>query len=125
MPFKSKLNACFIVGRDLIELVDTLIYFDNRSRELFVVPVGFICNGASIPQALWSMFGSPFDFELRQSAVLHDLLYRNNAITKIASDQMFYDALRETGMSYFKAQSLFIGVKVFGNKAYNKKQESI
>ena len=124
MPFRNKLDSEFVVGKNLLRLSSDLIYYDNRSSQLFVIPAGFICDGASIPQSLWVVFGSPFDFEYRKAAFLHDFLYRNAVISKAEADQLFYDALREIGLGYTKAQSIYLAVKFFGKSSYTAIQRA-
>jgi hypothetical protein len=40
----------------------------------YVVPSGYVSDGASIPRPLWSLVGSPFCSEWREGAYLHDHL---------------------------------------------------
>jgi len=115
--FKTELMASFIPKTDLLMLWEPLEYYDPRSERLFVVPVGFTTDGASIPQSLWHIFGHPYSKEVREAAVIHDYLYANLkelSVIREDADQILYDAAREIGMSYPKAQSFFIAVRAFG-----------
>ena len=118
MPFESELEASFLSGKNEIFLTMPLHYYDNRSRELFIVPEGFICDGASIPRIAWSAVGHPFTYKVRESAVLHDFLYRNRVVKRKRADQIFYDALREQGMDNEAAQIFYLAVRAGGAAAY-------
>lgn len=120
MPFKTDLKSDFITGADEIILEIDLVYYDNRSRETFVIAPGFVCNGASIPRFLWSVLGHPFQYVARRPAILHDWLYRNKVVKRKVADQMFYDALIEEGMEADKAQLFYAGVRIGGSDAYKK-----
>ena len=124
MTFKTHPEVSMITGKDLLVLNERLEYYDVRSKELFVVEVGFTYDGATIPQIFWGVLGSPFDADYRLSSGLHDFLYRNKVVSKKHADQMFYDALRESGVGYCRAQSMYLAVKMFGQKAYDKKMEN-
>ena len=123
MPFRTQPEIAILYGRDLMILHDRLEYFDYREHQLFVIEEGFIYDGASIPKPLWSIIGSPFDADFRLPSALHEFLYRNEVISKERADQMFYDALRGTGVGYLKAQSMYLAVKLFGRGNYDKKME--
>jgi hypothetical protein len=40
----------------------------------WTAPAGFVFDGATIPRALWTVFGDPFIGDYRRAAVIHDLL---------------------------------------------------
>ena len=120
MPFLNKLHAEFVPGQDNIKLVGPLDYFDNRSDQLFVIPKGFTCDGASIPKFLWSVLGHPFRSDVRCAAILHDFLYRNAVVKRKVADQMFYDAMIESGCEIAKAQTLHAGVRFGAGDVYKK-----
>lgn len=121
MPFKTELKTDWIKNTDTIILERDLVYYDNRSKQVFVIPVGFISDGASIPQFLWSVMGHPFQADVRKAAVLHDFLYRHQVVRRKVADQMFYDALCEEGLNENKAQMFYAGVRVGGASSYRRK----
>ena len=124
MTFRTYPEISLVKGKDLLVLDERLEYYDVRSKELFVIEAGFTYDGASIPQMCQSFVGSPFDEEFRLASGLHDFLYRNKVVSKQRADQMFYDALIESGVSYYKAQAMYLGVKAFGRNAYDKKMKN-
>ncbi len=54
-------------------LVEDLIYQDARGRTC-LVPIGFECDGASVPRFLWALY-PPFGEAYEPAAWLHDWLY--------------------------------------------------
>lgn len=75
---------------------------------------GLVFDGASIPQALWSIVGSPYTGLYRRAAVIHDYyctyLYRKWESVHRA----FYDAMITDGVSKFKALAMYYAVFRFG-----------
>jgi hypothetical protein len=118
--FQNILNAKYIDNKDILILNNELIYYDPRSKQLIIIPIGFESDGASIPQFMWSIVGHPFQKNVRPAAILHDYLYRNKLFTRKRCDQIFYDAMRYETVSYFKAQSFYISVRNFGKLSYKK-----
>jgi len=116
--FKSIPEIEFVPKSNNIVLINELKYHDLRSNKLFIVPAGFTCDGASIPKFAWSIVGHPFSKKVRAGAVLHDWLYRNGVVPRGEADQIFYDALREYNMGYFKAQAFYMAVRTFGGSSY-------
>ena len=121
MPFTSKLKCDFVPLSDNIILTAELAYRCDRSQQVFVVPQGFVSDGASIPRVLWPIIGQPFDFRWRKEAVLHDFFYRaeHKIVSRKLADQIFYDSLRDNGLRYTKAQSMYIGLRLFGWAAWS------
>ena len=119
MPFKSDLDCGWIKGKNKIYLEKTLEYWDNRSKQLFVIPIGFESDCASIPKILWTIVGHPFQAKSRRPSVLHDFLYTNRVVKRKVADQMFYDALIEEGMEEIKAQAFYLCVRLYGKKIYD------
>lgn len=116
MPFITTISCRFIPGSNTLELLEPLIYDCPRTRQRFVVPVGTQSDGASIPKLAWSIIGHPFDPRWRKEAVLHDWFYRleYKIVSRKMADQLFYDGLRTKGLSYTKAQSMYLAVRSFG-----------
>src|SRR4051812_20668644 len=52
---------------------------DLRNRDqrgvVWTAPAGSVIDGASIPRALWSFMGGPFEGKYRNASVLHDVAY--------------------------------------------------
>lgn len=98
-----------------------LSYLDPRNR-VWPVPAGFKTDGASIPRFLWSFIGSPFNGAYRLPALFHDAAYCTPGVKRAEADRMFYDAMREEGVSFVKAQLMWAGVRVGGAAPYAEAQ---
>jgi Protein of unknown function (DUF1353) len=95
--------------------------------DVFTVPPGFRCDGASIPRRLWSVpgIGHPLENGNVRAAVLHDFLLsllrvslaRGVAFTGVsrkAADGLFYAALRADHKPLWAAATMWAGVRAAG-----------
>ena len=55
-------------------LLNELRYTDPKGV-VWIAPAGSVIDGASIPRALWSFMGGPFEGKYRNASVLHDVAY--------------------------------------------------
>lgn len=95
---------------------DYLTVFVNG--KLVKVPKGFKTNLASIPRALWSFYAPQYT-DFVAPAVLHDYLYSNNLLgNRKYADDVFYSALRETGVSVITSLIFWVTVRTFGWSHY-------
>lgn len=96
-------------------LAQDLLYVSNKFPNV-LVPAGFETDFASVPKVLWSLIG-PIG---RQSlpAIVHDYLYVLGEGKKEDADNLFYEALRQQGMSRWKAYLMYVGVKLGGKGNY-------
>jgi hypothetical protein len=99
-------------GRTM-QLVEPFSYTDPDGR-VWAVPAGFLTDGASIPRALWSTVGGPFEGPYRVAALLHDYVcaIHTTAGERQAGDRMFYRACLCAGCSDAEARRLFAGVRL-------------
>lgn len=90
--------------------------------KMFVVPAGFQCDGASVPRFLWSTVSPQIDHRTLRGAVAHDYLYRNElpGWTRKEADELFYELIRADGLSWWKSQKVYWGVRLFGGSAWQK-----
>ena len=72
MSFKTEL-CLKVIGHQAYAVVEPLVY-DNGLLIIQVNPQ-FDFDGASVPQALWSLGLSPMTGGYQRSACLHDALY--------------------------------------------------
>jgi hypothetical protein len=93
-----------------------------QGREL-TVPAGFQCDGASVPRFLWSSVSPAIDPRTIRAAVVHDYLYRNapENWTRKDADELFYDFIREDGLSWWASQKAYWGVRLFGGSSWKGK----
>jgi hypothetical protein len=88
-------------------------WFEDKAGKRWVAPKGSIVNGASIPEALWSLVGSPYTGDYRRASIVHDVACDDPQISREArevADDMFYEACLAGGCSSFQAKLLRAGV---------------
>src|SRR3979490_535689 len=78
-------------------LLNELRYTDPKGV-VWIAPAGSEVDGASIPRALWSFFGGPFEGKYRNASVLHDVAYDQKNHPPAEVDRMFYNAMRCSGV---------------------------
>lgn len=85
--------------------------------ETIKVPEGFKTDLASVPRlpVVYLAMGNTG----HKAAVLHDWLYATNSYKRAVCDCYFYHALRESGINYFQAQAMYMGVRIGGWQPYN------
>lgn len=101
------------------------------------VPVGFRTNFASIPRGFRNLL--PINGAHRLAAVFHDYLYSQSGelsdvsmfidvrgdykttnkpqtvfYTRAQADRVFYDLMRNEGVGFIKARTMYLGVRMFG-----------
>jgi hypothetical protein len=90
------------------------ISYTNAAGEDWPVPVGAWLDGASIPQALWSIIGGPFEGKYRDGSIVHDHYCIIRTRTWKATHRMFYEAMRCSGVGLPKAKIMYYAVYRFG-----------
>lgn len=109
MPFLSTLDVRF--GRDKVMLIAPLAYRD-RHGQVWEVHAGFWSDLASFPRPLrfiWSKLGPH-----APAAVLHDALYAARTYSRKFADQLFREAMVDSGMSLLEARVIWLGVRLGG-----------
>lgn len=94
-------------------LLNELRYVDP-SRETWIAPAGSVVDGASIPRALWSFMGGPFEGKYRNASVLHDVAYDRRNRPPAGVDRMFYNAMRCSGVGPLEAKTMYYALLKFG-----------
>ena len=105
-------------GRELFRLDEPLDYELGHAGSGYVitVPAGFYTDFASVPRFFWRLL--PPWGEHGRAAVLHDWLYQpESGFTKVVSDAIFYEAMRVSGVSWWKRCVMLAAVVVFGRGA--------
>lgn len=89
--------------------------FTDPDGLTWLVPSGYVVDGASIPKALWALVGSPYTGDYRRASIVHDKACNDAAgdiTARKAADRMFYHASRAGGCSCEEANKLFLGVRI-------------
>jgi hypothetical protein len=101
-------------------LTKSFRYYSSK-HGLIEVPVDFITDGASIPQAFWSIlapFGPYF-----AAAIIHDFLYSIQSTYKFTRreiDEIFKEAMYNEGADWITREVIFRAVRTFGGFAFKK-----
>ena len=108
------------LGRNRWQLIAP---FEYRSKIYgnFIVPTGFIVDGASIPRAVQPIIGSPWSGKYGRPSVLHDWLYHIKHPRK-ESDLIFLQAMRICKVPYWKRKAMYIALRGFGFISFNNKK---
>ena len=94
-------------------LMNELRYTDPKGV-VWIAPAGSAIDGASIPRALWSFMGGPFEGKYRNASVLHDVAYDQKNKPPAVVDRMFYDAMRCSGVGATEAKTMYYALLRFG-----------
>lgn len=100
--------------RDYRATLTSELTYVASTGEKFVVPEGFIYDGASIPNIMWGLVGHPFMHGYIRPAALHDFLCRNKVGSSRHVHQIFYDGLRAEGVNRLYSRLLYWAVRWFG-----------
>lgn len=103
----------FDPGHTEFKLLKDYWYIDSAGRK-WTVPKGYVVNGASIPKAVWSVVGGPWSGKYRNAAVIHDYLTGEKISTSEIVHRLFYDSMRESGVSLVRARLMYAAVVVGG-----------
>lgn len=132
---KSRFVTPLIIRNDSTDkgakfvLMRPLIYESHKVSQLgvnasLVACEGFTTDFASIPRFLWRVLppaGSAYD----APAVIHDLLYRQQAIqgraiTRAFADAVLNEAMTVKGVARWKRWTIIAGLRLGGWKVWNE-----
>lgn len=98
------------------------LYHDPLTLHVYLVPVGYITDFASIPRPA-SLLLPPFGL-WTEGAVVHDFLYAvGETGARKAADRILHTAIREQGVGRITAAAIHAAVKLFGERAYGREAE--
>ena len=110
-------------GRSMT-LLSELRYTDPAGV-VWIAPAGSEVDGASIPRSLWSLMGGPFEGKYRNASVLHDVAYDQKNRPHEVCDQMFYNAMRCSGVGAVDAGMMYYALRKFGHHWKAPKAEPV
>ena len=99
-------------GRDM-RLVEPFVYVDVAGTH-WPAPAESVVNGASIPQAFWSVIGGPFVGRFRNASVVHDVACVERTRNWREVHRMFYEACRCADAPLLKSKIMYYAVYHFG-----------
>lgn len=101
-----------IVKEDVFILLEDVVVESLGYK--ITVKKGFDFDGASIPQALWSVYGNPLSGKFRIAALVHDALYASEYFPRELADAIFLDLMKQHGVGYIKLQTMYYAVRSAG-----------
>ena len=106
-------DAGMVNGSRVFKLTSRFRYFSTIGE--IDVRAGTKTDGASIPRIFWPIL-SPFG-EYFEDAVIHDFLYQGkyHRFTRLQSDQIFLEAMKYTGVTWYRRATIYRSVRVFGS----------
>lgn len=110
--FRGDLRLELVGIRDARLMAD-FGYADPYGKD-WSAPQGSLVNGASIPQAFWSVVGGPWDGAYRQASVVHDVACESMQASWQDTHRMFYHACRCGGVDERTAKLMYWAVYHFG-----------
>jgi Protein of unknown function (DUF1353) len=113
--FEGKVKTEWIEADRKMQLLEDFGYVDAKG-ERWPAPKGSIIDGASIPQVLWTVAGSPYTGEYRNASVVHDVACVKRDRPWQDVHRMFYEACRAGGVGEQKAKLMYAAVYHFGPK---------
>jgi hypothetical protein len=104
-------------GNVITLLEDLIVIWGDR---VIRVPAGFKSDGASVPRFLWDDVSPAIDQRTIRAAIIHDWIYRMHpeGWTRKMADDLFYDFCRVDGLSWWRSQKAYWGVRMFGGYSW-------
>jgi endonuclease G, mitochondrial len=87
-------------------------YIDPHALD-WDVPAGTVTDGASVPRFFWVLF-APFTGKYRAAAVVHDRFCQTKSRGWRQTHEMFYEAMRASGVDEITAKAMYAAVYEFG-----------
>jgi Protein of unknown function (DUF1353) len=98
--------------REMI-LIEPFGYIDPDGNQ-WDSPAGSVIDGASIPKFAWSYIGGPFEGKHRNASVIHDVACEQKQRPWDKTHEIFYYAMRASGVGYVLANTMYAAVYHFG-----------
>ena len=98
-----------------------LIYYSDYLGAAVVAPQGFKTDLASVPR-LFRGLVPVANAKNRKASVIHDWLYQSAGVhsyTRKQCDRVFLEAMKSSGVSWFRRQTMYRGVRAGGWVVYN------
>ena len=113
-----------------VEIIDENLFILSKDKTVeslgykITVKKGFDFDGASIPKALWSVYGNPLSGKFRIAALVHDALYASQKLPREVADAIFLDLMKQHEVGYMKRQTMYYAVRSAGWYAWRGHEES-
>lgn len=139
MPFNKESDELDIqsvrgLNGNTWKLRESIYYFHPKYDIQVCAPINMMFDLASIPAGFrWLV--SNDDYRIRRPAAIHDAIYFKNGvmagfyhnskryppliISREQADEIFYTALRESGVGWLKSRMMWIAVRIGGFIAWD------
>lgn len=111
--FSGPIKAEWLEDGRKMRLLEAVVYTDPNGL-VWTAKQGSVVDGASIPDLLWSVVGSPFSGKYRDASVIHDVACQERSRTWEAVHLAFYYAMRASGVPETNARVMYGAVYHFG-----------
>ena len=101
-------------ARNMSLMADFSYIEPTRPPTVWPAAKGRCIDGASIPEFLWSLVGSPFTGNYRRASVVHDIACQDKPLTSDRAHYMFYLAMRCDRTPDRLAKIMYLAVQTFG-----------
>jgi hypothetical protein len=95
------------------KLISKFTYID-ASNQSWEAPTGTVVDGASIPQVLWTIVGSPWTGKYREASVVHDYYCDKHSAPWKVVHRNFYSGMLANGVDTIQAKIMYAAVYRFG-----------
>ena len=116
-----------------VQLIAPVGAMQKPDKKVYLVPKDFVCDGASIPRALWWLCGAPLTGKYRDAAILHDAAYAGTLeviegesdiakpanLSRLQADLLFMGAMKFRGCNPIRSRVKFWAVRIFGGSHYS------
>ncbi|MEM7776353.1 MAG: DUF1353 domain-containing protein [Pseudomonadota bacterium] len=85
---------------------------DGANAVLTEVPENFVCDMASVPRFLWTLYPKTGRYGL--AAIYHDWLCWDQARTRLEADDTFFAIMKDMDVSMKDRNAIYWGVRIFG-----------
>ena len=89
-----------------------------------IVKKGFDFDGASIPRALWGLYGNPLSGKFRIAALVHDALYASQKVPRELADDIFLYLMKQHRVGHMKRQTMYYAVRSVGWHVWKGHEET-
>lgn len=103
-------------GRQLWKLTDSFSYQSDIAGMIITAPTGMITDFASVPRipVVYLMLGEIAN----EPGTIHDAIYSLCILPRDVADSVLKEMCLLTGISAWKAQAIYLGVRVGGASHY-------
>lgn len=120
--FENKLHVVLKDGSDSIWILTQPLLYRSRAHGLIETPAGFETDFASVPRIpiVYRLWGD----RAHREAVLHDYLFRKNAVPKLPfleCNGVFLEAMESRGVRWGIRYPMYAGVCAGGRWAYHRR----